>query len=304
MAMINRAAFAKQMVPGLNKIFGDTYKEHDKQHTLIFTVETSDQAFEEDVMVQGFGAAVVKSEGASTSFDRMKELWTSRYDHETISLGFIITREAMDDGKYGKLSRRGTKALARSCADTRETKGANILNRGFNSTYKGGDQKELFATDHPLGGGGTWANEPSTAADLNETSLEEALIAISEWTDERGLKVKLRGMRLIVPPSLVFTAERLLKSDMRTGTGDNDVNAIKSTGMLPQGWSVNNWLTDPDAWFIKTDCDQGLIHFNRVGLETKSEPGFDNDVMKYKTYERYSFGWSDPRGAYGTPGAA
>lgn len=303
MATINRAAFAKMMVPGLNKIFGDTYKTHDEEHRAIFDVETSDQAFEEDVLVSGFGQAVIKAEGASTTYDRMKEAWTSRYDHVITSLGFIITREAVDDGKYGKLSQRGAKALARSCADTRETRGANVLNRGFNSSYKGGDQKELFATDHPLAGGGSWANEPATAADLNETSLEDALITISEWTDERGLKVRVRAQCLIVPPELGFTADRLLHTEQRTGTADNDINSIRHQGLLPKGWKTNHWLTDPDAWFIKTDCDQGLIRFVRKPLETKSEPGFDNDVLKFKTYERDSFGWSNPRGAYGSPGA-
>lgn len=303
MATINRAAFAKAMVPGLNKLFGDTYSQYEQEHKAIFMEETSTQAFEEDVLISGLGEAVVKREGQSTTYDDMKEAWTSRYDHEATSLGFIITREAHDDGKYGSLARKGSKALARSMAHTTQTRGANILNRGFSSSYAGGDGKELFATDHPLSGGGTWRNEPTTAADLNETSLEDAIIAISEWTDERGLKVQIRGQRLVVPAELMFTAERLLKTELRTGTGDNDINAIKNMGLLPKGCAVNHYLTDPDAWFIITDCDDGLKRFIRTRLETRAEPGFDNDVMKYKAYQRDSFGWSNPRGAFGSPGA-
>jgi hypothetical protein len=303
MATINRAAFAKQMVPGLNAIFGTEYKQYPEEYKDIFTTETSDQAFEEDVLTVGLGNAVVKNEGASTTYDRMWEAWTARYDHESISLGFIITHEAVADNKYGKLSRNGARALAKSFRHTKEVKGAAVLNRAFNNSYTGGDGVELLATTHPLAMGGTWANKPSTAADLNETSLEDAIIAISQWTDDRGLRIMIRPMKLIVPTNLSFTADRLLSTPGRVGTADNDINSIRNQNLLPSGWGVNHWLTDTDAWFIKTDCTDGLKFFQREALSTKAEPGFDNDVMKYKGFERYSFGWSNPRGMYGSPGA-
>jgi hypothetical protein len=303
MAVINRAKLVKELVPGLNALFGLEYKQYEQEHLEIFTVENSDSAFEEEVMNSGFGPAQTKAEGQSVAYDEAKEEWTARYDHETIALGFMITEEAIDDNKYESLSRRYTKALARSMAYTKQVKAAAKLNNAFNSAYTGGDGKELCATDHPLAGGGSWRNEPTVAADLNETSLEQVVIDMSEWKDERGLLIAAKPKKLIIPPALTFVAERLLKSPLRVETANNDINALKSTGAIPGGAHVNHFLTDPDAWFVLTDVPNGLKMFVRKPLTTKHEPAFDNGVLKYKAQERYSFGWSDPRGVYGSPGA-
>ena len=261
---ISRAQLAKELEPGLNALFGMEYGRYENQHSEIFTTESSDRAFEEEVMLSGFGAAPVKQEGSGVSFDDANESFTARYNHETIALAFAITEEAVEDNLYDRLSARYTKALARSMAHTKQVKAASVLNNAFDSTVKGGDGKELCATDHPLLNGGSLANEPSVAADLNETSLEDALISISGFVDERGLKVALRGTKLIIPRQLQFVAERLMASALRSGTADNDVNAIKSMGMLPQGYTVNDFLTDTDAFFIMTDTPRGFLHFERT----------------------------------------
>jgi|TARA_R110001583_G_scaffold47719_2_gene149398 hypothetical protein len=300
---ISRAQLAKELEPGLNALFGMEYGRYENQHSEIFTTESSDRAFEEEVMLSGFGAAPVKQEGSGVSFDDANESFTARYNHETIALAFAITEEAVEDNLYDRLSARYTKALARSMAHTKQVKAASVLNNAFDSTVKGGDGKELCATDHPLLNGGSLANEPSVAADLNETSLEDALISISGFVDERGLKVALRGTKLIIPRQLQFVAERLMASALRSGTADNDVNAIKSMGMLPQGYTVNDFLTDTDAFFIMTDTPRGFLHFERTPLSTNMESDFDTGNMRYKARERYSFGFSDPRCVFGSPGA-
>ena len=250
-----------------------------------------------------FGAAPTKNEGGAVNFDDAQESFTSRYTHETIALAFAITEEAIEDNLYDRLASRYTKALARSMAHTKQVKAASVLNNAFNSSFTGGDGKELCATDHPLDGGGTFSNEPSTAADLNETSLEDAMISISGFVDERGLKIALRGMKLIIPPALQFIAERLMASTMRVGTADNDINALRSTGMLPNGYTINHFLTDTDAFFIKTDAPNGFKHFERAPIRTAMEGDFDTGNMRFKARERYSFGFSDPRCVFGSPGA-
>ena len=301
---ISRAQLAKELEPGLNALFGMEYGKYEGQHAEIFDTESSDRAFEEEVMLSGFGAAPVKSEGAGVSFDDASEAYTARYNHETVAMAFSITEEAVEDNLYDKLSGCYTRALARSIAHTKQVKAANVLNNAFDSSYTGGDGKELCATDHPLTSGGTFANEPSTAADLNETSLEDALIKIAGFTDERGLIIALKGMKLIIPRQLQFVAERLMASNLRVGTADNDVNAIKSTGMLPGGYTINDYLTDTDAFFVKSDAPNGLKHFERMPLSTAMDPDFDTGNMRYKARERYSFGFSDPRAVFGSPGAA
>jgi phage major head subunit gpT-like protein len=300
---ISRAQLAKELEPGLNALFGMEYSRYENQHSEIYTTESSDRAFEEEVMLSGFGAAPTKSEGSAVTFDDAVESFTARYNHETIALAFAITEEAVEDNLYDRLSSRYTKALARSMAHTKQVKAAAVLNNAFDSTVKGGDGKELCATDHPLTNGSTFANEPSTAADLNETSLEDALIKIAGFVDERGLKVALRGTKLIIPRQLQFTAERLMASSQRPGTADNDVNAVSSMGMLPQGYTVNDFLTDTDAFFIMTDTPRGFLHFERTPLSTNMEADFDTGNMRYKARERYSFGFSDPRCVFGSPGA-
>lgn len=298
---ISRAQLAKELEPGLNALFGMEYSRYENQHSEIFTTESSDRAFEEEVMLSGFGAAPNKSEGSSISYDEAGEAYTARYNHETVALAFSITEEAIEDSLYDRLGSRYTKALARSMAHTKQVKAASVLNNAF--TANGGDGKPLCATDHPLTSGGTFANEPAVAADLNETSLEDALISISGFVDERGMKVALRGMKLIIPRQLQFVAERLMASNLRVGTADNDTNAIRSMGMLPDGYTVNDFLTDPDAWFIKTDAPRGFVHFERVRLSTGMDSDFDSGNMRYKARERYSFGYSDPRAVFGSPGA-
>jgi len=298
---ISRAQLVKELEPGLNALFGLEYKRYENQHAEIYTTESSDRAFEEEVMLSGFANANVKVEGSGVSYDEAQETYTARYTHDTIALAFSITEEAIEDNLYDRLASRYTKALARSMANTKQVKAANVLNNAF-GTANGGDGKELCATDHPIVTG-TEQNELSTAADLNETSLEQALIDIAALTDERGLKIAAKGMKLIVPSALQFTAERLMKSTQRVGTADNDINAVVSMGMIPQGYTVNHYLTDTDAWFIKTDVPNGLKHFVRAPLKTAMEGDFTTGNVRYKARERYSFGFSDWRGIFGSPGA-
>ena len=300
---ISRQQLAKELEPGLNALFGLEYKNYENQHTEIFDIENSDRAFEEEVMLSGFANAAVKSEGAAVTFDTANESFTSRYTHETIALAFAITEEAIEDNLYDRIATRYTKALARSMAQTKQIKAANVLNNGFSSSFPGGDGKELFATDHPTQSAGELKNELSTSADLSETSLEQAMIDIAAFKDERGFKIAARGLKLIIPSELQFTAERILKSPARVGTSDNDLNALSSKGMLPQGYVVNNYLTDTDAFFIKTDVPNGMKMFNRAALKTAMEGDFDTGNVRYKARERYSFGFSDWRGMFGSPGA-
>ena len=299
---ISRQQLVKELEPGLNALFGLEYKRYDNEHAEIYDTENSDRAFEEEVMLSGFGNAQTKAEGSGVSFDDAQETFTSRYQHETIALAFAITEEAIEDNLYDRLASRYTKALARSMANTKQVKAANVLNNAFDSSFKGGDGKELCATDHPTLSG-SFANELATSADLNETSLEQSMIDIAGMTDERGLKIAARGVKMIIPSELQFTAERLMKSQGRTGTADNDINAIASMGMVPQGYVVNHYLTDSDAFFIKTDVPNGLKMFVRAPIKTAMEGDFDTGNVRYKARERYSFGFSDPRGIFGSPGA-
>ena len=299
---ISRQQLAKELEPGLNALFGLEYANYENQHLEIFDVENSDRAFEEEVMLSGFANAAVKSEGAAVTFDSAQEAFTSRYTHETVALAFALTEEAIEDNLYDTIATRYTKALARSMANTKQIKGANVLNNGFSSSFPGGDGKELFATDHPSQSGDQ-KNELSTSADLSETSIEQALIDIAAFTDERGLKIAARGVKMIIPSELQFTAERIMKSPARVGTADNDLNAIASKGMIPQGYVVNNFLTDTDAFFIKTDVPNGLKMFERAAIKTAMEGDFDTGNVRYKARERYSFGFSDWRGVFGSPGA-
>ena len=298
---ISRGQLVKELEPGLNALFGLEYKNYANEHAEIFDTENSDRAFEEEVMLSGFANAPIKAEGTGVTFDNAQETFTARYTHETLALAFAITEEAIEDNLYDRLASRYTKALARSMANTKQVKAAKVLNNGF-GTADGGDGKELLATDHPIVTG-TEQNELTTAADLNETSLEQALIDIAALTDERGLKIAAKGMKLIVPSALQFTAERLMKSTQRVGTADNDINAVVSMGMIPQGYSVNHYLTDTDAYFIKTDVPNGLKHFVRAPLKTAMEGDFTTGNVRYKARERYSFGFSDWRGIFGSPGA-
>ena len=300
---ISRAQLAKELEPGLNALFGMEYDRYDNEHAEIYDTETSDRAFEEEVMLVGFGNAQTKSEGQSVQFDNATEHYTSRYTHETVTLAFALTEEAMEDNLYDRLGARYTKALARSMAHTKQVKSAATLNNAFDSSFTGGDGKELCATDHPLQNGGTFANELSTAADLNETSLETALIDINAFTDERGLRIAAKGVKMIVPSGNQFNAERILKSQGRTGTADNDLNAIFSMGMVPQGYRVNNFLTDADSWYLITDVPNGMKMFQRTPLTTAMEGDFDTGNVRYKARERYVFGVSDYRGIYGVQGA-
>ena len=299
---ISRQQLAKELEPGLNALFGLEYQNYENQHLEIFDVENSDRAFEEEVMLSGFANAAVKAEGSAVTFDTANETFTSRYTHETVALAFALTEEAIEDNLYDTIATRYTKALARSMAQTKQIKGANILNNGFNSSFPGGDGKELFATDHPSQSGDQ-RNELATSADLSETSIEQALIDIAAFTDERGLKIAARGVKMIIPSELQFTAERIMKSPARVGTADNDLNAISSMGMIPQGFVVNNFLTDTDAFFIKTDIPNGLKMFERAPIKTAMEGDFDTGNVRYKARERYSFGFSDWRGVFGSPGA-
>ena len=299
---ISRGQLVKELEPGLNALFGLEYKRYENQHAEIFDTENSDRAFEEEVMLSGFANAQVKPEGSGVTFDNAQETFTARYTHETIALAFQSLKKRSKTILYDRLASRYTKALARSMANTKQVKAANVLNNAFNSSFAGGDGKELCATDHPTIAG-TFKNELSTSADLNETSLEQSLIDIAALTDERGLKIAARGVKMIIPSELQFTAERLMKSQGRTGTADNDINAVVSMGMIPQGYVVNNYLTDTDAFFIKTDVPNGLKMFVRSPIKTAMEGDFDTGNVRYKARERYSFGFSDPRGIFGSPGA-
>ena len=300
---ISRQQLAKELEPGLNALFGLEYKNYENQHAEIFDTENSDRAFEEEVMLSGFDKAAVKSEGSAVSYDNAQETFTARYQHETIALAFAITEEAIEDNLYDKISTRYTKALARSMAQTKQVKAATILDNAFTAgASAGGDGKALLATDHPTIAG-TFSNELATSADLSETSLEQACIDIAKMTDERGLKIAARGMKLIIHSSQQFIAERIMKSANRVGTADNDINALASKGMIPQGYVVNNFLSDDDAFFIKTDVPNGLKHMVRAPIKTALEGDFETGNVRYKARERYSFGFSDPRGLFGSPGA-
>jgi hypothetical protein len=301
---ISRAQLLKELLPGLNALFGLEYAKYGEEHKEIYETETSERSFEEETKLSGFSAAPVKNEGSAIAYDNAQEAFTARYTHETIALGFSLTEEAIEDNLYDSLSSRYTKALARAMAYTKETKAAAILNNGFDSNYAGGDGKPLFDTLHPLVSGGVNANEPATAADLNETSLEAAVIQIAGWTDERGLLIAAKPRKLIVPPSLMFIATRLLETELRTATADNDINALKNNGSIPEGYAVNHFLTDNDAWFLTTDVPNGLKHFVRTPMATSMDGDFDTGNVRYKARERYSFGWSDPLGMFGSPGAA
>jgi len=300
---INRAQLVKELEPGLNALFGLEYKRYADETKMIFDSEGSDRALEEEVMLGGFGAAVNKGEGSAVTYDAAQEAWTARYTHETIALAFALTEEAIEDNLYDKLSSRYTKALARSMAHTKNVKGAAVLNNAFDANYAGGDGAALLAADHPLLNGATLANIPTVAADLNETSLENAFIEIAAWTDERGLRVALKPQNLCIPVALTFVAERILNTILRPGTADNDANAIANVNAIPGGYDVNHYLTDPDAWFLKTDAPNGLKHFKRAAMKTGMEGDFETGNVRYKARERYSFGFSDPRALYGSPGA-
>ena len=300
---INRAQLVKELVPGLNALFGLEYARYADEHTMIFDTESSDRAYEEEVMLSGFGEAAVKGEGAAVKYDTAQETWTARYVHNTVALAFSLTEEAMEDNLYDTLSARYTRALARSMQQTKQIKAANVLNNGFSTTYPGGDGKPLMTTDHGTLTAGDLKNELSTAADLNETSMEQALIDLAGFKDERGLKVNAQAQRLIVPPALQFIADRLLNTPGRVSTADNDINAIRNMGMIPDGYAVNHYLTDTDAWFLKTDVPNGMKHFVRTAVSTNMEGDFETGNVRYKARERYSFGWSDWRGIFGSPGA-
>jgi len=300
---ISRAQLVKELEPGLNALFGLEYKGYEKEHTQIFDVESSDRAFEEEVMLSGFNTAPVKTEGAGVAYDQAQEVYTARYTHETIALAFSPTEEAVEDNLYASLAARYTKALARSMSSTKQIRAASILNGAFTTTI-GGDGVPLCADNHPTLSGPNLRNELATPADLSETSLEQALIDIAAFTDERGLKIAIQGLKLIVPKELQFTSDRILKSTLRVGTADNDINAVRNMGMVPQGYTVNHYLTDPDAWFIRTDAPNGMKMFERVSMKTGFEGDFDTGNVRYKARERYSFGFSDPRGIFGSPGAA
>ena len=298
---ISRAQLLKELLPGLNALFGMEYAKYDLEHKEIFETESSDRSFEEETKLSGFSAAPVKDEGSAIEYDNAQEAWTARYTHETVAMGFSVTEEAIEDNLYDSLSARYTKALARAMAYTKQVKAAAILNDAFDTTY--GDGVALCSTAHPLVSGGTNANTPSTAADLNETSLEAAVISISGWTDERGLLIAARPAKLIIPPALQFVACRVLETEGRVGTADNDVNALKNKGSIPEGYAINHYLTDTDAWFLTTDIPNGLKHFTRTAMQTSMDADFDTGNSRYKARERYSFGVSDPLGIFGSPGA-
>jgi hypothetical protein len=300
---ISRAQLLKELLPGLNALFGLEYARYGEEHKEIYETETSERSFEEETKLSGFSAAPVKPEGSAIAYDNAQEAWTARYNHETIAMGFSITEEAVEDNLYDSLSSRYTKALARAMAYTKQVKAAAVLNNGFNSAVTYGDGQALFSTAHPLISGGTNSNTPSTPADLNETSLENAVIQIAGWTDERGLLIAAKPRKLVVPPNLMFTATRLLQTELRVATADNDVNALKMMGSIPEGYTVNHFLTDTNAWFLTTDVPNGLKHFVRTPLSTSMDGDFDTGNVRYKSRERYSFGVSDPLGIFGSPGA-
>jgi hypothetical protein len=300
---ISRAQLLKELLPGLNALFGLEYARYGEEHREIYETETSERSFEEETKLSGFSAAPVKNEGSAIRYDNAQEAWTARYNHETIAMGFSLTEEAIEDNLYDSLSARYTKALARGMAYTKQVKGAAVLNNGFSSSYVGGDGVSLFSNAHPLVSGGTNSNVPATNADLNETSLEAAVIQISQWTDERGLLIAAKPKKLVVPPALQFVATRLLETELRVGTNDNDINAIKNNGSVAEGYTINHFLTDSNAWFLTTDVPNGMKHFVRTPLQNSMDGDFDTGNVRYKARERYSFGWSDPLGMYGSQGA-
>ena len=300
---ISRAQLLKELLPGLNALFGMEYSRYGEEHKEIYETESSERSFEEETKLSGFSAAPVKNEGSAIAYDNAQEVFTARYSHETIALGFSLTEEAIEDNLYDSLSSRYTKALARAMSYTKQTKAAATLNNGFNSAYAGGDGQALFSANHPLVSGGVNSNTPTTPADLNETSLEAAVIQIAGWTDERGLLIAAKPRKLIVPPALQFVATRLLETELRVGTTDNDINALKNNGSIPEGYAVNHFLTDNDAWFLCTDVPNGMKHFVRTPMATSMDGDFDTGNVRYKARERYSFGWSDPLSMYGSPGA-
>jgi len=300
---ISRAQLLKELLPGLNALFGLEYAKYGEEHKEIYETETSERSFEEETKLSGFSAAPVKNEGSAIAYDNGQEAWTARYTHETIAMGFSLTEEAIEDNLYDSLSARYTKALARSMAYTKQVKAAAVLNNGFSASYPGGDGVALFSASHPLVSGGTNSNIPTTPADLNETSLEAAVIQISLWTDERSLLIAAKPKKLIVPPALQFVATRLLDTELRVGTADNDINALKNNGSIPDGYTINHFLTDTNAWFLTTDVPNGMKHFVRTPLQQSMDGDFDTGNVRYKSRERYSFGWSDPLGMYGSQGA-
>ena len=307
---ISRAQLLKELLPGLNALFGLEYARYGEEHKELYETEKSERSFEEETKLSGFSAAPVKNEGQAIAYDNAQEAFTARYNHETIALGFSITEEAIEDNLYDSLSARYTKALARAMAYTKQVKGANVLNQGFNGAFPGGDGVSLFGVNsvgtrvgHPLVSGGVNYNSPTVAVDLNETSLENAVIQIAAWTDERGLLIAARPRKLVVPPALQFVATRLLQTELRVGTTDNDINAIKNNGSIPEGYTINHFLTDTNAWFLLTDVPNGLKHFERMPMATSMDGDFDTGNVRYKARERYSFGWSDPLGIWGSAGA-
>ena len=299
---ISRAQLLKELLPGLNALFGLEYARYGEEHKEIYETEKSERSFEEETKLAGFSAAPVKNEGSAIAYDNAQEAFTARYNHETIALGFSVTEEAVEDNLYDSLSARYTKALARAMAYTKQVKAASVINNGFNNGYVGGDGVALFSTAHPLVNGGTNANTPTTQVDLNETSLEAAVIQIAAWTDERGLLIAAKPRKLIVPPALMFVAKRLLDTELRVGTTDNDINAIKQMGAIPEGYTVNHFLTDNNGWYLTTDVPNGLKHFERMALVNSMDGDFDTGNVRYKARERYSFGWSDPLGIWGSAG--
>ena len=308
---ISRAQLLKELLPGLNALFGMEYARYGEEHKEIYETEKSERSFEEETKLAGFSAAPVKNEGSAIAYDNAQEAFTARYTHETIALGFSITEEAVEDNLYDSLSARYTKALARAMAYTKQVKAANVLNNGFNGTYPGGDGVSLFGVNsssarvgHPLVSGGVNYNSPTTGVDLNETSIENAVIQIAAWTDERGLLIAARPVKMVVPPALMFTAKRLLDTELRVATADNDINAIKQMGAIPGGYTVNHFLTDPNAWFLTTDVPNGMKHFERMPMATSMDGDFDTGNVRYKARERYSFGWSDPLGMWGSSGSS
>ena len=300
---ISRAQLLKELLPGLNALFGLEYARYGEEHKEIYETESSERSFEEETKLSGFSAAPVKNEGQALQYDNAQEAWTARYNHETIALGFSLTEEAIEDNLYDSLSARYTKGLARAMAYTKQVKAAAVLNNGFSTNYPGGDGAALFSASHTLVNGGVNSNIPSTSADLNETSLENAVIQIAAWTDERGLLIAAKPKKLIVPPALQFVATRLLETELRVGTTDNDINALKNNGSVAEGYTINHFLTDTNGWFLTTDVPNGMKHFVRTPLQNSMDGDFDTGNVRYKSRERYSFGWSDPLGMYGSQGA-
>ncbi len=300
---ISRSQLLKELLPGLNALFGMEYARYGEQHKEIYETESSDRSFEEETKLSGFGTAPVKAEGSAIAYDNAQEAWSTRYSHETIALGFSITEEAVEDNLYDSLSARYTKSLARAMSYTKQVKAASVLNNGFDGNYAGGDGVALFSTAHPTVGGGTNSNTAAVQVDLNETSLEAAVIQIAAWTDERGLLIAAKPQKLVIPPALMFVADRLLKTEGRVGTADNDINSLKQMGSIPGGTTVNNFLTDTNAWFLTTDVPNGLKHFVRTPMSTSMDGDFDTGNVRYKARERYSFGWSDPLGMWGSSGS-